>query len=118
MKKMDARGPVRPWGRYDILKTGADFKVKLITVKPKKRLSLQRHRHRSEQWTIVEGTAVVTVNGHQARKRTGDVVRISQGTTHRIANAGTKPLRFIEIQHGAYLGEDDIQRLEDDFGRV
>ena len=108
----------RPWGYYVILADEADHKVKRIVVLPGKRLSLQRHGRRSEHWLVLQGTAVVTLNGRDLRLETGEAVDIPVGTDHRIQNPGSEPLVFIEIQRGDYFGEDDIVRLEDDFGRA
>jgi mannose-6-phosphate isomerase-like protein (cupin superfamily) len=108
----------RPWGHYEILADAADHKVKRITVDPGKRLSLQRHKRRSEHWHMVAGEAVVTVDGQEVALRPGDSVNIHCGATHRVYNAGSEPVVFIEVQRGDYFGEDDIERLSDDFGRV
>jgi mannose-6-phosphate isomerase-like protein (cupin superfamily) len=107
----------RPWGYYEILSSKSDYKVKRIIVKPNKRLSLQRHRHRSEHWYIVKGRAIVTLNKDKIPLEAGEAVDIPKGTAHRISNEGNDPLIFIEVQTGTYFGEDDIERLEDDFGR-
>jgi mannose-6-phosphate isomerase-like protein (cupin superfamily) len=108
----------RPWGHFEILAAAADHKVKRITVHPGKRLSLQRHEHRSEHWHLVSGRAVVSVDGQEVELGPGDSVNIHRGATHRVQNAGELPMVFIEIQRGDYLGEDDIERLADDFGRA
>ena len=108
----------RPWGFYEILADAGDHKVKRITVHPGQRLSLQRHRRRSEHWHIVSGEAVVTVDGQDVALRPGDSVNIHCGAAHRVRNAGADPMVFIEVQRGDYFGEDDIERIEDDFGRV
>jgi mannose-6-phosphate isomerase-like protein (cupin superfamily) len=108
----------RPWGFYEILTDAADHKVKRITVDPGKRLSLQRHRHRSEHWHLVAGRAVVSVDGQDVELGPGDSVNIHCGATHRVHNSGEQPVVFIEVQRGDYFGEDDIERLADDFGRV
>ncbi len=107
----------RPWGYYVILADAPDHKVKRIHVKPGKRLSLQRHQRRSEHWHIVSGQALVTRGDNQLTLGPGDSIDIPQGTVHRIENQGQDEVYFIEIQHGDYFGEDDIERLEDDFGR-
>ena len=109
---------VRPWGRYDILDEGAGFKVKRITVAQGRRLSYQRHARRSEYWTIVAGRALVTVADAPSEKTRGDTAFIPAGTKHRIENIGAEPVIFIEVQLGEYLGEDDIERFEDDYGRA
>ena len=108
----------RPWGFYEILSDSADHKVKRIVVYPGKRLSLQRHRHRSEHWYIVEGEALATLNEKQLRLNKGDSIDIPRGAIHRIENQTQDVMKFIEVQSGDYFGEDDIERLEDDFGRV
>jgi len=108
----------RPWGYYVILSDLPDHKVKRIVVYPGKRLSLQRHRHRSEHWNIISGSAVVTRDSEQISLTGGDSVDIPRGTAHRVFNPGENPLVFIEVQTGDYFGEDDIERLEDDFGRL
>jgi len=108
----------RPWGFYEILSDTADHKVKRIVVHPGKRLSLQRHRHRSEHWHIVEGEALVTLNEKQLRLNKGDSIDIPRGAVHRIENQTQDDMKFIEVQSGDYFGEDDIERLDDDFGRV
>lgn len=108
----------RPWGLYVVLHDGADHKVKRIEIHPRKRLSLQRHRRRSEHWIIVEGEAVVTLDGREIRMSAGGMLEIPVGAVHRIENPGDGRLVFIEVQRGSYFGEDDIERLEDDFGRT
>lgn len=109
----------RPWGNYTILDESESFKVKRIEVLPGKRLSYQRHAKRSEHWFVVQGTAKVTLNGDEIVVKTGDTVDIKAGTSHRVENPDNlMTLVFIEIQTGSYFGEDDIERLEDDFGRV
>jgi mannose-6-phosphate isomerase-like protein (cupin superfamily) len=108
----------RPWGYYKILSDEVDHKVKRIVVYPGKRLSLQRHQRRSEHWHIVCGIALATVEGKEVRLKKGDSIDIPQGATHRIENQTENNIAFIEIQSGDYFGEDDIERLEDDFGRV
>jgi len=107
----------RPWGFYIVLSDEPDHKVKRIVVYPGKRLSFQRHRRRSEHWHIVNGEALVTLNDKEIPLKKGESVDIPLGAAHRIKNTGTKNLVFIEIQQGDYFGEDDIERLEDDFGR-
>lgn len=108
---------IRPWGRYDVIDEAPGFKVKRITVDPGHRLSYQRHAHRNEHWTIIAGRALLTLNDAPSEKGRGDTVFIPSGTKHRIKNVGKEPLIFIEIQLGGYLGEDDIERFEDDYGR-
>ncbi|HXY44555.1 MAG TPA: phosphomannose isomerase type II C-terminal cupin domain [Acidimicrobiales bacterium] len=108
----------RPWGSYVVLDEAVDHKVKRIVVLPHRRLSLQVHRHRSEHWFVVEGTGLVTLGDTQVRLGAGDSVDIPVGMAHRMANTGDVDLVFIEVQHGESFGENDIVRLEDDFGRV
>lgn len=108
----------RPWGYYEILSDAADCKVKRITVYPEKRLSLQRHFHRSEHWYLISGTAVVTRNGEETRLGRGDAIDLPVRAWHRIRNVGSENVVFIEVQTGDYFGEDDIERSEDDYGRA
>jgi len=108
----------RPWGFYIVLSDEPDHKVKRIVVYPDKRLSLQRHKLRSEHWHMVNGKALVTLNDKQIPLKKGMSVDIPTGAAHRIKNTGLENLVFIEIQQGDYFGEDDIERLEDDFGRI
>lgn len=112
----------RPWGYYQSLDQGKGYQVKRIVVHPGARLSLQVHQHRAERWTVVEGVADVTVGPDKASLQTkrlevGGHVKIPKGAIHRMANPGTMPMAIIEVQVGDYLGEDDIVRLEDDYGR-
>lgn len=108
----------RPWGFYEVLSDQPDHKVKRITVYPGKRLSLQRHQRRSEHWHIVKGNGTMTLDDREFHMQGGDSVDIPQGSLHRIANSGGEDLVFIEVQRGDYFGEDDIERIEDDFGRT
>jgi mannose-6-phosphate isomerase-like protein (cupin superfamily) len=109
----------RPWGNYTVLDEGEGFKVKRIEILPEKRLSYQKHAHRVEHWQIVCGTAKVTLNGQETLVEKGGTVDIPLGTKHRVENPDADELLvFIEVQLGDYLGEDDIERFEDDFGRV
>lgn len=113
------RGEHRPWGCYEVLSDEmAGHKVKRISVRPGKRLSLQYHRKRSEHWIVVSGTGLVTVDGRELSLGPGESVDIPRQAPHRIENIGDEPLVFIEIQQGEYFGEDDIVRIEDDFGRT
>ncbi len=107
----------RPWGNYFILADEQDHKVKRITVYPGKRTSLQFHKHRSEHWFVIKGEASVTLGNNQIYLKIGESLDIPDGITHRIENCGNEDLIFIEVQRGDYFGEDDIERLEDDFGR-
>jgi mannose-6-phosphate isomerase len=115
---MTAEHDVRPWGSYTVLDDAPDHKVKRIEVKPGCRLSYQRHQRRAEHWFIVSGDAKVTLNGVANHLESGAAIDIPTGASHRIANPGDKALVFIEVQVGDYFGEDDIERLEDDFGRA
>lgn len=108
----------RPWGRYEVLDEGEGYKVKRIEVKPGQRLSLQSHERRSEHWVVVAGTALVTVGEQEITLPTNQHVNIPSQTRHRVANPGNGLLVFIEVQSGAYLGEDDIKRFEDDYHRA
>ncbi|MEM6711928.1 MAG: mannose-1-phosphate guanylyltransferase/mannose-6-phosphate isomerase [Pseudomonadota bacterium] len=108
----------RPWGSYDAVDEGERFKVKRLTVHPGAALSLQRHVHRAEHWVVVRGVAEVTIGDEVQRLGENQSTYIPQGAVHRLANPGHIPLELIEVQSGAYLGEDDIERLEDVFGRV
>ena len=108
----------RPWGYYEVLADKVEYKAKRIIVYPGKRLSLQRHRRRSEHWFILCGRAVVTIDLEEFDLQAGQSVDIPLGAAHRILNAGDENLAFIEIQTGTYFGEDDIERFQDDFGRV
>lgn len=108
----------RPWGHFTILADEFDHKVKRIVVKPGQRLSLQRHRRRKEHWLVVQGIATVTVNTKELQVMAGEAVDIGVGDIHRVQNKGKEDVVFIEIQLGEYFGEDDIERLEDDYGRI
>ncbi|MBA2848215.1 cupin domain-containing protein [Thermosulfuriphilus ammonigenes] len=107
----------RPWGYFRVLSDEPDHKVKKIVVYPGKRLSLQLHHHRTEHWFIVKGRALITLGERELNLGPGQAVDIPVETPHRVANQGEEDLVFIEIQTGDYFGEDDIVRLEDDFGR-
>lgn len=108
----------RPWGSYTILEEGPGYKVKRVTVNPGGRLSLQMHRQRSEHWVIIAGTARVTCGDHMFDLYVGQSTGIPKETRHRLENRGTEPLHIIEVQNGPYLGEDDIVRFQDDYGRT
>ena len=107
----------RPWGSFTVLDEGSGFKVKRIEVFAGKRLSYQKHAQRAEHWFVVRGTARVTLDGEEIIKAAGEAIDIPVGAAHRVENPGAELLVFIEVQQGVYLGEDDIVRLEDDFGR-
>ena len=108
----------RPWGTFTVLDEGEYFKVKRIEVLPGKRLSYQKHSQRAEHWFVVQGTATVTLDDQEIRLVAGEAIDISLGAAHRVENPGEELLVFIEVQRGSYLGEDDIVRLQDDFGRT
>ena len=108
----------RPWGFYQFLHGGDRFQVKRLTVNPGARLSLQLHYHRAEHWVVVNGTALVTRGSEQLMLRENESIFIPLGTPHRLENPGRMPLNLIEVQSGAYLGEDDIVRLDDTYGRA
>jgi len=115
MKEYDER----PWGNYTVLDESEDFKVKRIEVLPEKRLSYQSHHRRAEHWFVVRGTAKVTLNDREIIVETGEAIDIKLGDRHRVANPDAEELLvFIETQTGDYFGEDDIERYDDDFGRM
>ena len=107
----------RPWGSWHVLDVGAGYKVKRIHVRPGCRLSSQTHAHRSEHWVVLSGVATCTVDGVTTRCRAGHSVDVARGAVHRLANEDSEELVVIEVQRGAYTGEDDIVRYEDDYGR-
>jgi mannose-6-phosphate isomerase-like protein (cupin superfamily) len=109
---------IKPWGNYIVLADQPNHKVKRITVSPGERLSLQEHKRRSEYWIVVSGEGIVTCGDHKQRVTAGDVSFIPLSTPHRVEATGSKPLIFVEVQLGTYFGEDDIIRLEDDYGRT
>lgn len=108
----------RPWGTFTVLDEGPGFKVKRIEVLPGKRLSYQKHAQRAEHWIVVQGTAKVTLDDRDIVVLAGQAVDVAIGAAHRVENPGKELLVFIEVQRGNYLGEDDIVRLQDDFGRA
>jgi mannose-1-phosphate guanylyltransferase/mannose-6-phosphate isomerase len=107
----------RPWGYYQDVDLAARYRVKRIVVKPGSTLSLQKHFHRSEHWVVVHGTAEVTVGTEVNSVHENESIYIPIGSVHRLANPGKIPLELIEVQVGSYLGEDDIVRLDDVYGR-
>jgi len=109
---------IRPWGYYEVLSDETDHKVKRIVVYPGQRLSLQRHRRRAEHWFVIRGAGIVTLDGSDLDLETGEAIDITSGAWHRIRNNGTEDMAFIEVQRGDYFGEDDIERLADDYGRI
>jgi len=114
---VEHRRMFRPWGYYQGVDFGARYQVKRIVVKPGARLSLQKHFHRAEHWVVVKGTAEVTLGSDVKTVHENESVYIPIGSVHRLANPGKIPLELIEVQVGSYLGEDDIQRLDDTYGR-
>ena len=108
----------RPWGKYDSIDNGARYQVKRITVKPGEKLSIQMHHHRAEHWIVVSGTANVTVDGKDTLMSENQSIYIPLGAIHALENPGKIPLELIEVQSGAYLGEDDIVRFSDRYGRA
>lgn len=110
-------GEDRPWGRFDSLDRGKSHQVKRISVSPGGRLSLQYHHHREEHWVVVMGTATVTVGDAVKELKSAEQVHIPKGAVHRLENLTDEPLEIIEVQYGDYLGEDDIVRVEDVYGR-
>lgn len=108
----------RPWGSYTILEEGPGYKVKRVTVNPGGRLSLQMHHQRSEHWVVIAGTARVTCGDHLFDLYVGQSTGIPKETRHRLENRGSEPVHIIEVQNGPYLGEDDIVRFQDDYGRT
>ncbi|MEK6558675.1 MAG: phosphomannose isomerase type II C-terminal cupin domain [Planctomycetota bacterium] len=117
MKKLGDSSASPPWGRWEVLLEEPTYKVKRVIVLAGKRLSYQKHLNRDEHWSIVEGTALVTIDGKEILLKPGESINIPREVLHRIANQGQSSLVFVEIQRGSYLGEDDIIRLEDDYGR-
>ena len=108
----------RPWGSFTVLEEGEGFKVKRISVNAGHKLSLQYHHHRSEHWTVVQGVATVTVGEDIKKVKINESVYIPLKEKHALANEGEELMQLIEVQAGDYLGEDDIVRLEDRYGRV
>ena len=108
----------RPWGSFTVLDEGEGFKVKRISVNPGHKLSLQYHHHRSEHWTVVQGVATVTVGEDIKQLKVNESIYIPLKEKHALANEGEELMQLIEVQVGDYLGEDDIVRLEDRYGRT
>jgi mannose-1-phosphate guanylyltransferase len=108
----------RPWGSYTVLEENGRYKIKRIEIKPGGSISLQRHQRRSEHWVVADGEARVTRGAEVLALRTNESTYIPAGTIHRLENVGEKTLVVIEVQTGDYLGEDDIERLEDRYGRL
>ena len=111
-------GEQRPWGQYEVLADEPTHKVKRLTVEPGQRLSYQRHARRAEHWFVVSGEGVVTLDGEAGPVGPGSAIDVPLGAAHRVASTGSEPLVFVEVQLGSYFGEDDIERLDDDYGRA
>ena len=108
----------RPWGWYETVSEVHGYKIKRIGVLPGQQLSLQKHHQRAEHWVVVQGTARVTLDEQVFELTTGQHCDIALGQVHRLANQTSDPVEIVEVQFGTYLGEDDIVRLSDDYGRV
>ena len=108
----------RPWGWYETVSEVAGNKVKRIRVHPGQQLSLQKHHQRAEHWVVVLGTARITLDERQFDLQTGQACDIAVGQVHRLSNLTAEPVEIVEVQFGDYLGEDDIVRLEDNYGRI
>ena len=108
----------RPWGSWQVIDVEDGYKIKRIHVTPGSRLSLQTHQHRSEHWIVVQGVATATVGDTTSHVTVGESVDVPLGIKHRLANNGEEELVIVEVQLGTYTGEDDICRLEDDYGRT
>ncbi|MDI6910903.1 phosphomannose isomerase type II C-terminal cupin domain [Nocardioides sp.] len=108
----------RPWGSWEVLDEGLGYKAKRLVVRPHQRLSYQTHAYRAEHWVVVSGRATCVINGVVRQARAGDYVDVPVGAAHRLMNEHDEPLVVIEVQRGLYTGEDDIVRLEDDYGRA
>lgn len=115
---MNMDSGIRPWGSWHVLEEDDGYKVKRIVVQPHQRLSYQFHQHRAEHWVVVTGKATCLVDGETLRAGPGQCVDIAIGQAHRIANHQDEVLVLIEVQTGRYTGEDDIVRIEDDYGRI
>ena len=113
----DQREVYRPWGSYDVVDTGSNYQVKRISVNPGEKLSLQRHKYRAEHWVVVSGVATVHLDGYEHSLKANESIYIEVGAIHSLANNTIDPLHMIEVQSGSYLGEDDIERFEDLYGR-
>jgi len=108
----------KPWGSFATLEEGPGYKIKRLVVQPGQRLSLQKHRRRAEHWVVVSGTARIVCDDRRLSLHERQCVVIPRQAWHRIENRGRKPVIIIEVQHGPYLGEDDIIRQQDDYGRI
>ena len=114
---MSGESEERPWGSWHVIDEGIGYKVKRIHVNPGERLSYQTHEHRSEHWVVIFGVATCVIDGETIVAGSGHSVDVEQGAAHRITNLGSEELVIVEVQRGGYTGEDDICRLEDDYGR-
>ena len=114
---MSLESAERPWGSWHVLDEGQGYKVKRINVSPGCRLSYQTHEHRSEHWVVIQGVATCVLDGETVVRAAGQSIDVPTGAAHRICNAHDDELVIIEVQRGSYTGEDDIVRLEDDYGR-
>ena len=108
----------RPWGEWQVLDLQSHVVVKKLLVYPGERLSLQRHQHRTERWIVTEGVATVQCDKNIIHLNVGESIMIPCGSMHRLSNRGTAPVALIEVQIGNYLSEDDIERFNDDYGRI
>jgi len=108
----------KPWGTSEVIESRAQYQIKILEVDPGQALSLQYHRYRAESWLVLEGSGTIELNGKKKNLFRGDAVTVPIGSRHRLSNPGKLPLRVVEIQTGEYFGEDDIVRLEDNYGRI
>ena len=108
----------RPWGSYTILEESERYKIKKIVVNIGEKLSLQRHQHRSEHWIVVKGAALVEIGGTENFIHENESAYVPKSVIHRLSNPGKIPLEMIEVQNGEYVGEDDIERMQDNYGRI
>lgn len=113
----DRTSKIRPWGAWHILEAGPGYKIKRLDVRPGHRLSYQVHAHREETWVVVFGMATCVVNGQTFKLGPGETITVPQGAAHRIVNGHSEPLMIVEVQRGGYTGEDDILRIDDEYGR-
>ncbi len=109
---------VRPWGYYETLRSSPGWQLKILVINPGHAISLQKHKHRAEHWTVAEGSGLVTRGSKVYKLKTGDDIYIQKGQKHRISNKGKKPVTIVEVQFGEIISEDDIIRYEDHYGRV
>jgi mannose-6-phosphate isomerase-like protein (cupin superfamily) len=117
MKDFALDSETRPWGSWHVIDVDNGYKIKRIHVTPGSRLSLQTHEHRSEHWVVIAGAATCTIDGVETVAVKGESIDVPLGAQHRLANLGEEELVIVEVQLGGYTGEDDIVRLEDDYGR-